>query len=703
MNEDMNSGRTSASAAASSHDEFQALFHSTDEAMLLLRDGLILDANPAARNMFRLTEATIEVRYPEDLSPAMQPDGNCSRVKGREMLGLAWRNGNHRFDWMHAACPSGFWTEVVLTCIALEGEEVNLAYALVRDITARKEAEQALALAAKVFELERDAVLITDRERRIVTANRAFRTITGHAEEFAVGRLLEEMLGGLQDDDQRRGIFDAADSSGYWEGEVWGRRADGQIYPQWLKLISVDCQGGDISHHIAIFTDISERKLQEERTRHMAEHDSLTGLPNRILLLDRLGQTIASARRNGSGFALMFIDLDRFKFVNDSMGHQIGDKLLQEVAGRLKRCVRAIDTVSRQGGDEFIVLLADVSQPKQVARIARNIMDEIGRPCRIDDHEFCISACIGISTYPNDGEDIDTLIRNADLAMYYIKGNGRNGYQFFNEDMNARIRERAALEHTLKKALDQEEFLLHFQPEVDFSSGRIVGAEALIRWNHPQKGPLPPTRFITVAEECGLIVQIGQWVLRRACAEARRWHDQGYPLVVSVNLSTAQFRHRHLAQSVVDALELSGLDPKYLSLELTEGMLTGSDSVAESIDALKSLGVKLCIDDFGTGFFCLSLLSRIRVDRLKIDRSFVHEITPGTHGNGLLRAMVDMARNLEMEVIAEGVETAQQFGYLQAIGCDCFQGNFASPPLADMDPTLLRPSFLAGKLAAPYS
>lgn len=699
MNAETTRRNLPARADAPSHAEFRALFESTGEAILLLCDSLIMDANPAARKMFGIADRTaLTLRYPGDLSPSLQPDGVCSLEKGREMLAIAERQGNHRFDWMHTACQSRFWAEVMLTRITLG--DTTLTYALVRDITARKETEQTLRLAAQVFELGREAVLIADQQRRIVSVNRAFSSITGHGQESTLGRMLEEILNCLQGDDQRRSIFDAVEANGYWEGEAWDRRVDGNGYPQWLTIMAVRSQGGEISHHIVFFSDISERKSLEERARHMAEHDFLTGLPNRVLLLDRLGQAIASAKRNGTKFALMFLDLDRFKFVNDSMGHQVGDKLLQEVGRRLRKCVRAIDTVSRQGGDEFIILLADIGQPKQVARIAHNVMNEVGREYQIDGHEFSVTTSIGISTFPNDGEDIDTLIRNADVAMYFAKTLGRNGYQFFNDEMNTRIQERNALEHTLRNALDREEFLLHYQPEIDFASGRIVGAEALIRWDHPQKGQLLPTRFIAAAEECGLIMPIGQWVLRRACLQAKLWCEQGFPLMVSVNLSAAQFRHKDLAKSVAAALELSGLEPQYLSLELTESMLHDTEGVAEAIGALKELGVKLCIDDFGTGFFCLSYLRRFRVDRLKIDRSFVHEISQEVHDSGLVRAMVTMAKSLDMQIVAEGVETAQQFDYLRAIGCDQYQGNYASPPLPEMEPGRFLPSFLDSRLSA---
>jgi diguanylate cyclase (GGDEF)-like protein/PAS domain S-box-containing protein len=682
---------------ASLASDFRAWLDGTDEAVLVLREGLILDANPAACRLFGLEDVAAR-RYPENLSPPRQPDGHCSFGQGREILAQAERLGNYRFDWLHAAPAGPFWAEVVLTRVTCGG--ATLLYALVRDISARKQAEHTLKLAAQVFELGREAVLIADSARRIVSVNRAFCDVTGHDGETTCGRLLHEILCGMHDDAQCRLMFEAAEARGYWEGEVWDRRRNGQIYPQWLTLTAVPGPDGAVSHYIAVFSDISERKSLEERTRHMAEHDFLTGLPNRILLIDRVSQAIASSRRNGTQFALLFLDLDRFKFVNDSMGHHIGDRLLQEVARRLKKCVRAIDTVSRQGGDEFIILLADIGLPKQVARIAQNVMDEVGRTCAIDGHEFSVTACIGISTYPNDGDDIDTLLQHADIAMYYAKESGRNGFQFFSDEMNARIRERSALEHTLRQALEREEFLLHYQPAIDFASGRVVGAEALIRWDHPEKGRLLPTRFIAAAEECGLTVDIGQWVLRSACIQARRWRDQGFALVVSVNLSTAQFRHKDLAKNIAAILDASGLEPGFLELELTEGVLHGMDNAADVIAALKRLGVRLSIDDFGTGYSSLGFLRRFRLDTLKIDRSLVQDISGECPDGGLVRAMVAMAKSLSMQVVAEGVETEQQFGFLRSIGCDTYQGHYACPPLPGVGPNGFLPAFSFGDYAA---
>jgi len=665
---------------------YQVLCEETGEAILQIRDNIVVDINSAALKLFGFVDkASMKVHYPVDLSPPVQPDGVSSGDKGREMFEIACQKGNHCFEWLHAtANQSIFWAEVRLTRISPEGAPVM--YAMVRNITKRKETERACFLEAQVFELGRQAGLITDQARVIVSANRAFSEITGYTQQEVRGCLLDAVLYSLQDLENCQSIFHVVDTCGYWEGEAWDRKQNGQIYPQWLTITAVRGNNHEIANYFAVFSDITERKSLEYRTRHIAEHDFLTGLPNRILLVDRLRQAIASARRNNTQFALLFLDLDRFKFINDSMGHSIGDKLLQEVAKRLRKCVRAIDTVSRQGGDEFIILLADTGNAKQIAHVAQNVMNAIAQMFEIDSYEFSMTVCIGISTFPNDGEDMDTLIKHADIAMYYAKESGRNGYQFFNEEINARTHERNALERNLKKALEKGEFILHYQAEVDFASGRIVGAEALIRWDHPEMGRLLPPRFISAAEECGLIVSIGQWVLERACRQAKYWLDQGFPIVVSVNLSAAQFRQRNLLQNIADTLRLSGLEPRYLALEITESiLLNGQDSIYETMVSLKELGVKLAIDDFGTGYSSLSYLKRIQVDKLKIDRSFVHEITHDPKDTEIIRAIVAMAKSLELKVVAEGVETAQQFSYLQSIGCDEYQGFYSSQSLSGIE------------------
>ncbi|MGZ5818416.1 MAG: bifunctional diguanylate cyclase/phosphodiesterase [Burkholderiaceae bacterium] len=562
---------------------------------------------------------------------------------------------------------------------------------IMNDITERKLLDQNLLLAAQVFENSREAILILDKDKNIIRTNDAFSAITGYAAHEVIGDTSKVMRSALYDEAFYQHIWDEVNARDHWQDEVLCQRTDGQSYIASASIVAVRNQDGTIANYIAIFSDITERKEAESRIRFMAEHDFLTRLPSRALLLDRLGQAIAVAKRNGTHLAILFIDLDRFKNINDSMGHTVGDKLLQHIARQLKKCVRGVDTICRQGGDEFIILLTEIGSVEQVAHIAQNVMKVIGLPYKVDQYEINITSSIGISMYPNDGKDIDTLIKNADVAMYHAKQSGRNDYQFFNDKMNARITERIMLENSLKKAIDKNEFILQYQPQMEIDSGRMIGAEALIRWQHPELGLLLPTYFITVAEECGLILPIGDWVLRTACLQAKSWQEKNLPLVVSVNLSVAQFRHKNLFESVLNALTLADLEPQYLELEITESILAeeASNAIVTLIE-LRELGVKLAIDDFGTGYSSLSYLKRFAVDKLKIDQSFVHDVSSDENDAAITTAIISMAKNLKLKVIAEGVETQAQLGFLKAHGCDEFQGFYLSKALSPCDFTEFR-------------
>ena len=428
---------------------------------------------------------------------------------------------------------------------------------------------------------------------------------------------------------------------------------------------------------------------------HLAQYDVLTDLPNRTLLNDRLTQAIASARRHGTGLAVLFVDLDRFKHVNDSLGHAMGDALLQSVAHLLLACVRSSDTVSRLGGDEFVVVLSELDQVGDAAITANKVLTMLATPHSIAQHDLDVTVSIGVSTFPYDGEDAETLIKNADTAMYHAKENGRNNYQFFEKDMNVRAVERQALEGRLRHALGRQEFVLHYQPKVNLETGAITGAEALIRWLHPDRGLVPPAQFVPIAEDSGLILPIGQWVLREACRQARAWLDAGLGrMPVAVNISTVEFRSKHFLEGIRAILLETGLEPHFLELELTESVLMQHpESTASVLRALKSIGVQLAVDDFGTGYSSLSYLRRFPIDVLKLDRSFVHDIACAeTKDAAIVNAVITMGKSLKHRVIAEGVETEEQLKFLQAHRCDEGQGFYFSPAVA---PELFA-EFLAG-------
>jgi diguanylate cyclase (GGDEF)-like protein/PAS domain S-box-containing protein len=515
-----------------------------------------------------------------------------------------------------------------------------------------------------------------------ILVNPAFTRITGYTLEEAIGQSPRIMASGRHDAAFYESMWNSIIESGYWQGEIWDRRKNGEVYPKWLSIVTVKDNHENILNYIAVFSDISERKAADDRIHFMAHYDALTGLPNRVLLHDRIFQAITVAPRFDRKVAILFLDLDRFKTINDTLGHSIGDLLLQSVAERLKSCIRSSDTIARLGGDEFIVVLPDLLEGAYAASVAQKILDIISTPFLIRDVELNTSASIGISLYPDDGRSNEDLIVNADVAMYRSKESGRNNYHFFIPEMNDSAYERLTMENSLRRALERREFVLHYQPQVNSETGRIIGAEALVRWQHPEMGLVPPGMFIPIAEESGLIVAIGEWVLREACRQNKAWQDEGLsPFPVAVNLSTAQFRQKNLTTLLVDVLKETGLDPRWLELEITEsGIMQGGEAVVKTLHSLKQMGLKLSIDDFGTGYSSLSYLKRFPLDKLKIDQSFVRDITTSQDDAAIVIAIIGMARSLKLRVIAEGVETRGHLDFLTSNGCAEIQGYYFGKP-----------------------
>jgi diguanylate cyclase (GGDEF)-like protein len=440
---------------------------------------------------------------------------------------------------------------------------------------------------------------------------------------------------------------------------------------------------GQAEGAVIVFRDVSVAKAMAQEIAHTAEHDVLTGLPNRVLLNDRISQAIAAAKRHSKQLAVLFLDIDGFKHINDSLGHPVGDKLLRSISQRLLECVRGGDTVSRQGGDEFVVLLSELTQPRGAAIMAGRMLQAVAASHSVDVHELHVTASIGVSVYPDDGLNAETLIKNADTAMYQAKENGRQSYQFFTPSMNARAVERQSIEECLRRALERQEFELHYQPKIDMQTGAITGAEALLRWTHPVRGRVPPADFIPIAEDCGLIVPIGNWVLRNACEQARAWAVAGLPAIsMAVNVSAMEFRNVGFLEGLFRVLGESGLDPRLLELELTESVLMKRvEATAAILHAVRSSGVKVALDDFGTGYSSLSYLRRFPLDSLKIDRSFVQQLVGGSDEAAIVTAVISMARSLRLRVVAEGVETLQELEFLCAHQCDEVQGYYFSRPV----------------------
>ncbi len=460
-------------------------------------------------------------------------------------------------------------------------------------------------------------------------------------------------------------------------------RRDGFEIPIEDSVAPIHDREGQATGAVIVFRDVSVARAMAQQMTHSAQHDFLTGLPNRMLLNDRVDHAISLASRHIRKVALLFLDLDGFKHINDSLGHPIGDKLLQSIAKRLVDCVRSSDTVSRQGGDEFVVLLSEVELAKDAALSAKRMLHAVAEAHRINERDLHITTSIGVSIYPDDGLDAETLIKNADTAMYQAKENGRQRYQFFKSGMNVRAVERQFIEESLRRALELQEFTLHYQPKVNLTTGAITGAEALIRWTHSTRGPVPPAHFIPVAEDCGLILPIGNWVLREACTQARAWVDGGLPITtIAVNISGVQFRNENFLDNVFAILHETGLDPRFLELELTESVLIKrAESAASVLQTLRAKGVQIAVDDFGTGYSSLSYLTKFPIDALKIDQSFVRQITTAPADTSIVTAVISMGQSLKLRVIAEGVESQQELAFLQAHQCEEAQGFYFSRPV----------------------
>ena len=658
------------------------LRNASDGIHIVGADGKITEVSDSFCTMLGYRRDELIGMNVSELDARFEPEELARRIRLQSE-----QTNRAQFETLHRR-KDGSILDVELSVFTLKLDGQPAIYVSSRDITERKMAECELRVAATAFESQ-EGILITDANRIILRVNRAFTDITGYTAEEAIGQNPRMLSSGRHNSGFYAAMWEKLNSTGAWKGEIWNRRKNGEIYPERLTITVVKDRNGTVTHYVASLADISLHKAAEEEIKTLAFFDPLTRLPNRRLLLDRLNQAMVSSSRSGKAGAILFLDLDNFKNLNDTLGHDIGDLLLQQVAQRLETCVRAGDTVARMGGDEFVVILEDLStEPVEAATqtesVGWKIVSTLNEPFQLDKYEAHSTASIGATLFHQHPQAIDDLFKQADIAMYQAKKAGRNTMRFFDPQMQDSLNTRTSLEGDLRKSIERREFHLYYQIQVD-SSNRALGAEALIRWIHPQRGLVSPADFIPLAEETGLILPIGQWVLNEACAQLKDWQQNAHSrqLILAVNVSAKQFRQPDFAIQVKTIVERHAIDPARLKLELTESML--QESVEETISIMNELrmfGVRFALDDFGTGYSSLQYIKRLPLDQIKIDQSFVHDLSAVSGDKAIVRAIIAMAHSLDLDVIAEGVETEEQRQMLLKKGCTQFQGYLFSKPVS---------------------
>jgi|GEM_PF-2639065 len=681
-----------------SETKFRMLYDSTSDAVMLLDENGFIDCNKATLKIFGCaTREEFCKKHPADLSPPQQPCGTDSMALANRMIATAMENGSHRFEWVHKRNGTGetFPAEVLLNAMELDGKPV--IQAVVRDITERKRAEEIIRQSEEryrtILDEMADGYYEVDIAGNYTFVNDSICRYLGKSKEELLGTSFRCSIA-KEDIKTVYNAFSRLYTTGKPERDILYKfiHKDGTIASIENSGFPLKNKKGEIIGFRGIGRDITERKLAAEKIQYLAMHDVLTGLPNRLMFSQLLNHAIQVARRNKRQFAVLFIDLDRFKIINDSLGHEAGDHLLQEIASRFRQTLRtadvvgrpgADDAVGRLGGDEFVILIEEVNELVQVETVAQKILTTTIKPVVIMGEDCRVTASIGISMYPADGEDEQTLMKNADIAMYFAKEEGKNNYQFYSKDLQSKSIEHLSIETNMRHALERKEFSLQYQARLDFKTGAINGVEALLRWENPCLGSVTPTRFIPVAEETGLIIPIGKWVMKTACAQNIAWQSQGLsPVCVAINLTLSQLMDENLLEDIKSVLKDSGMAPNLLELEITESMIMHNPAhLITMLTDIKKMGVRLAIDNFGTGYSSLAQIKHYPIDTLKVDRSFIRNISQDSEGRAMIEAIINMGKTLSLTVVAEGVETQEQEDFLREHVCDEMQGYYFSKPI----------------------
>ncbi len=657
----------------------QAMDQFEDAVYLADLDRRLLRGN---RAFFSMIQSTPEQAVGKTIPELIHPEGDysscpvCQAEEERREIVITMEEDDPNN-------PLGYPVEVSTKLVGESANNLTGVMVSVHDLRQVRQVEAEIQLAAQVFSSNLNAIIITDRHGVIQQVNPRFSEITGYSRDEAIGDTPNILKSDHHDENYYKKLWRSLIENGQWQGEIWNRRKNGELYPVWQTISSVKDSSGKVNHYIGTFSDISEQKDAAERIHRLAHFDVLTDLPNRVLFNDRFQHALDRASRNNERVALLFMDLDRFKQINDSLGHSAGDTLLSQVAQRLKGILREEDTIARLGGDEFVISLEEISQDYDPKQVAEKVMHAFETPFEVHGHELLVTTSIGISIYPTDAQDVDSLIKYADVAMYRAKERGRNNYQFYSVDFSARMMERLVLESELRHAVERDELVLHYQPQFNLNTGDMVGAEALVRWNHPERGMVSPGMFIPIAEESGLILSIGEWVLWSACKQAASWIEDGFDIdCVSVNLSGFQIQRGNIVETVATVLQETNLPAPKLELEIVETyIMQHAEQDFSVFEGLRELGVRLAIDDFGTGQSSLGYLKRLPVEKLKIDRSFVMDIPMDADDMAITKTIVALAHTMQLTVVAEGVETSEQMDFLKELNCDQVQGFLFSPPI----------------------